>query len=79
LPAGEIRPALTSLAHSRQSGDDMANRAKIGFTRRIVPCVFAGLLMLGGTLAAQAQNDHQPRVPQVRQRDRLRHVCGDQA
>jgi len=38
----------------------MANRPTIGITRRIVPCLLAGLLTLAGTFAAPAQNDPLP-------------------
>src|SRR5262245_36125656 len=38
----------------------MADRAAIAISRRFVPCALAGLLMLAGTLAAQAQNDPLP-------------------
>jgi len=35
----------------------MTNRANNGITRRIVPCVLAGVLLLAGTFGVPAQNE----------------------
>src|SRR5262245_45162503 len=56
-PVGAIRSAAKVIPSHNNQGDDMANRATIEISRRMVLCSLAGLIMPAGTLAAQAQTD----------------------